>query len=50
MTSPVSRASVEQALEEAGFDPRARAETLSLEDYLGLAGRIDAGSPASAAK
>lgn len=49
-SSPVSRASVEQALEEAGFDPRARAETLSLEDYLGLAGRIDAGSPASAAK
>jgi len=48
--SAVLRRSVERALEAAGFDPRVRAERLSLDDYLTLAGTIDVGAAASAAK
>lgn len=40
--SGVPRAPVERALEDAGLDPRARAEELSLEDYVRLAKRVDA--------
>lgn len=45
--SGAARSSVERALEGAGFDPRARAEELSLANYLALADRIDV-EPATA--
>ncbi|MEO8349356.1 MAG: rRNA adenine N-6-methyltransferase family protein, partial [Acidobacteriota bacterium] len=48
--SAAPRSSVEHALEDVGFDPRARAEELSLEDYLALADRIDLEPAAARAK
>ncbi len=44
------RSSIERALEDVGFDPRARAGELSLENYLALADRIDFEPAASRAK
>ena len=40
--SIVGRGQVEGALEELGRGPKARAEELSLADYVALAGRLDA--------
>jgi 16S rRNA (adenine1518-N6/adenine1519-N6)-dimethyltransferase len=37
----VARQSVERALADVGFDPRARAGELSLDDYLGIADRLE---------
>jgi len=48
--SAAGRSSVERALEDVGFDPRARAGELSLENYLALADRIDFEPAASRAK
>lgn len=45
--SAAGRSSVERALEDVGFDPRARAGELSLDHYLALADRIDFGPAAS---
>lgn len=42
LSSVVGRGLVESALEELGRGPKARAEELSLPDYVALAGRIDA--------
>ncbi len=47
--SAVARSSVERALEEQGFDPRARAEELSLETYLALGEKIDVGAASNPA-
>ena len=48
--SAAGRSSVEHALEDVGFDPRARAEELSLDHYLALADRIDVLPAASRAE
>jgi 16S rRNA (adenine1518-N6/adenine1519-N6)-dimethyltransferase len=45
--SAAGRSSVVRALEDVGFDPRARAGELSLDHYLALADRIDFGPAAS---
>ncbi len=50
VASAAGRSSVERALEDVGFDPRARAEELSLENYLALADRIDVAPAAAQAK
>lgn len=47
--SSVPRSAIERALEELGLDPRARAEELSLETYLALAGKIDPGAASNSA-
>lgn len=47
--SAVARSSVERALEEQGFDPRVRAEELSLETYLALGEKINVGAASSPA-
>lgn len=43
----IARPSVERALEDIGFDPRARAGELSLENYLALAERLRVDTTAS---
>jgi 16S rRNA (adenine1518-N6/adenine1519-N6)-dimethyltransferase len=43
----VARSSVERALADVGFDPRARAGEISLEGYLALADRLELGAHAS---
>jgi 16S rRNA (adenine1518-N6/adenine1519-N6)-dimethyltransferase len=48
LSSVAGRGPVEGALEELGRGPKARAEELSLADYLTLAGRLDARSVAAA--
>jgi len=48
LSSAAGRELVEGALEDLGRGPKARAEELSLSDYLALAGRLDARAVAAA--
>jgi 16S rRNA (adenine1518-N6/adenine1519-N6)-dimethyltransferase len=45
LSSAVERAPVEHALEELGHGTKARAEELSLADYVALAGRLELAAP-----